>query len=85
MKFTRRIPGERLSEYDLRTGDTLQVLAFEDSDYVVRVIRDEEIAASSGAAGDWLMSARGSVKIAPGETVDDLRMDYYSRKFGVGT
>ncbi len=82
MTFTQRIPAERLLGFDLREGDTLQVVAV-DSDFVVEVSRAEELAAVGGKASEWLQSARGSVKLASGETPDDVRMDYYHSKYGI--
>lgn len=35
-----------------------------------------------GMASDWLRSARGSVSLAPGESVDDARMGFYAGKYG---
>lgn len=43
-----------------------------------------DAAPAAGKASDWLRSARGSVKLAAGETVDDARMEFYSGKYGVG-
>ena len=37
-----------------------------------------------GSASDWLRSARGSVKLAAGESVDDARMGFYAGKYGAG-
>lgn len=83
MIFTQKIPAERLLGFDLRKGDTLQVLALEDSEFVVQVSRVEPSVAPRGKASEWLESARGSAKLAAGETVDDVRMDYHVSKFGI--
>ncbi len=82
MTFTQRIPAERLMGFDLQQGDTLQVMAV-DSDFVVEVRRAENPAAARGNASEWLQSARGSVKLAAGETPDDARMGYYGTKYGI--
>lgn len=82
MTFTQRIPAERLLGFDLREGDTLQVVAV-NSDFVVEVRRAEEPAGATGKASEWLKSARGSVKLASGETLDDVRMGYYGSKYGI--
>lgn len=82
MTFTQRIPAERLLGFDLQEGDTLQVVSV-NSDFVVEVRRDDKPAATKGNAGEWLRSARGSVKLAPGETPDDIRMTYYGSKYGI--
>jgi hypothetical protein len=85
MTFTQRIPAERLLGLDLQEGDTLHLLAVVDSAFVVQVSRAEEPAVARGKASEWLQSARGSVKLAPGETLDDLRMNYYASKYGVAS
>jgi len=83
MTFTQRIPAERLSDLNLHEGDTLQVIALIDSAFVVQVSRADDGPPATGKASEWLRSAKGSVRLAPGESVDDLRMDYYATKHGV--
>jgi hypothetical protein len=83
MTFTQRIPAERLLGLDVHQGDTLHVLAVLDSSFIVQVNRAEEAPAATGKASEWLKSARGSVNLAPDETVDDARMDYYAAKYGL--
>jgi hypothetical protein len=83
MTFTQKIPAERLLGIDLQKGDTLEVVAVVDSEFVVEVHRAEASAGVRGKASEWLQSARGSVKLAPGETLDDLRMSYYGPKYGI--
>lgn len=83
MIFTQRIPAERLLGLDVHQGDTLHVLAVLDSSFVVQVNRADESPATTGKASEWLKSARGSVNLAPDETVDDARMDYYTTKYGL--
>lgn len=73
MLFIQRIPAERLLGFNLQKGDTLQVVAVEDSDFVVQVSRVEPSVAARGKASEWLESARGSVKLAAGETVEDVQ------------
>lgn len=85
MTFTQRIPAERLLGYDLHEGDTLHVVAVVDASFVVQVSRAEKPAPARGKATEWLESARGSVKLAPGETVDDVRMGYYAAKYGIAS
>lgn len=85
MRFTQRIPAERLLGLDLREGDTLHLVAVVDSTFVVQVSRAEEPAVDHGKASEWLQSARGSVKLASSETVDDVRMNYYASKYGVAS
>ena len=45
----------------------------------------EPPAAARGKATEWLESARGSVILAPGETLDDLRMSYHGPKYGINS
>lgn len=82
MVTTRMIPIETLSGLELHTGDTLQILAVEEGSFLVRVSREEE-SPTRGSAGEWLKSARGAVRLADGETSDDVRIDYYTEKFGL--
>jgi len=81
--FTQSIPTERLSDLDLHEGDTLQVIALLDYAIIVNVSRADDGPPAAGKASEWLRSAKGSVQLAPGESVDDLRMDYYATKHGV--
>ena len=37
----------------------------------------------AGAVSQWVKQARGSVRLAPGESADDARMAYYAEKYGV--
>lgn len=83
MIFTQRILIERLPDLHFQKGDTLQVMEVENSAIVVQVKRDEAPAPSQGKASEWLASARGSVRLSPGETVDDVRMGYYASKYGI--
>ena len=43
----------------------------------------EPMAARSGAVSEWVKRARGSVRLAPGESADDARLAYYAGKYGV--
>jgi hypothetical protein len=83
MTFTQRIPADRLSGLDVHEGDTLHVIALLDASFVVQISRADDKPPVAGKASEWLRSAKGSVRLAPGESVDDLRMDYYSAKHGV--
>lgn len=38
---------------------------------------------SASAARDWVLRARGSVQLAPGESVDDVLLAHYSGKENV--
>ena len=55
-----------------------------------RIYSDEELAAmltedqrGTGTASEWLRTAKGSVRAAAGESVDDARLAYYAAKYGV--
>ena len=83
MTFTQSIPAKSLLGLDVHKGDTLHVIAVLESSFVVQVNRGDDVKASAGKASDWLNSARGSVRLAPGETVEDARMEYYASKHGL--
>jgi hypothetical protein len=36
-----------------------------------------------GSAGAWAKRFAGTATLAPGETIDDVRMDHYREKYGV--
>ena len=55
-----------------------------------RIYSEEELAAmiaevqrATGTASEWLRTAKGSVRAADGESVDNVRMAYYMAKYGV--
>jgi hypothetical protein len=78
------IPTGCLGGLDVRQGDTLRILASRGNELVVELRRDTASEPrSSGIISQWLRSARGSVRLEPGESADDVRMDYYSTKFGL--
>ncbi|MEO6740055.1 MAG: hypothetical protein ABIP20_07375 [Chthoniobacteraceae bacterium] len=83
MTFTQRIPADRLLGLDLHEGDKLHVIAQLESSLVVQVTRADGLRSARGKACEWLRSAKGSVRLNPGETVDDARMDYYAAKHGI--
>jgi hypothetical protein len=41
------------------------------------------VATQHGKVSEWLRTAKGSVRTAVGETAEDIRMEYYSAKYGV--
>ncbi len=52
-----------------------------------RIYSEEELAAmiaedqrATGSASEWLRTAKGSVRVAAGESADDARMAYYTAK-----
>jgi hypothetical protein len=38
---------------------------------------------TSGKAAEWVREAKGSVRLSPGESADDVRLDYYTTKYGL--
>jgi hypothetical protein len=85
MTFTQRIPADLLSGLNVHEGDTLHVTALLDSSFVVQISRANVIHSATGKASEWVKSAKGSVRLAPGESVHDLRMEYYAAKHGLTT
>ena len=83
MTFTKHIPADCLADLNVHEGDILEVVAIENSTCLVKVSRVEGKAAQTGAASDWLRSARGSVHLSSDESVDDLRLAYYAEKYSV--
>ncbi len=84
MTFTRRIPADRFLDLDVREGDTLHMIALRGSSFLVRVSRTENtLLPERGKPSEWLRTAKGSVRLNAGETVDDARMDYYATKYGL--
>ena len=85
MTTTERIPAKHLQRLDVQQGDSLHVLSVSDSDVVVEVRRHAAAPVrSEGKASEWLRTAKGSVRLAPGETVDDARMAHLREKHGLG-
>ena len=84
MTTTKTIPAERLRGFDVHQGDTLHILAVMDSEILVQFSRNETASSEpSGKASEWLRTAKGSVRLAPDESTDDARMDYYTAKYGL--
>ena len=83
MTTTATIPAESLRSLGLHEGDRLRILQKKGSDLVVEIDRREEgmTATQSEALLEWLRISTGIVKLAPGETEDDVRMAYYREKY----
>jgi hypothetical protein len=80
----RTIAADCLGGLDVRQGDTLRILASRGNEWVVEICRDTvREPRGSGIISQWLRSAKGSVRLEPGESVDDVRMDFYSTKYGL--
>ena len=41
------------------------------------------VAVRHGKVAEWLRTAKGSVRAAAGETAEEIRMEFYSAKYGV--
>lgn len=84
MTTIKSIPAEKLSGLDVHEGDTLHILALKESAFLIRISRTDAVRkAAPGKASEWVRSARGSVRLPPNVTVDDVRMDYYAVKHGL--
>jgi len=84
MTITTPVPAERWRGLDVHQGDSLQVLAVTESEVLVQISRaDRKPESAAGKAGEWLRSARGSVRIGAGISADDARMAYYAAKYGL--
>ena len=83
MTTTKTVPLENITRLGLHEGDTLQVLAAMGSGFVVRITQAANVPEPhpGGAAAAWLKSARGSVKLADGESIEAARMAYYRDKY----
>ena len=84
MTTIKSIPAERLSGLDVHEGDTLHILALKEEAFLIQISRTDAVQeASPGKASEWVRSARGSVRLEPNETADDVRMDYCTAKHGL--
>lgn len=83
MTRTQYIPAGALLDLDVREGDTLHVIARQESSFLVEVRRGETPPQTPGKASEWLRTARGSVRLEENETPDDVRMNYYSTKYNL--
>lgn len=84
MTTIKSIPAERLSGLDVHEGDTLHILALKEAAFLIQISRTDTVEkAAPGKAGEWVRSARGTVRLATNETADDVRMDYYAAKYGL--
>ena len=84
MTVTKTIPSSAVAGLELHTGDALHVLAVTEGSILVQLRRmDSPQLAPRGTASEWLKTARGAVRLLPGETADDIRMDYYAEKYGL--
>ena len=82
MTTIKYIPAEKLNSLDVHEGDTLHILALEENAFRIRISRTDAVqTVALGKASEWVRSARGSVQLAPNETADDVRMDYYQVKY----
>ena len=84
MTITKTIPSTQLASLGLKQGDTLHVLSALDAAFIIQISRDEGVSsAPHRKATEWLESARGSVRLQPGESAEDARMAFYTKKYGL--
>jgi hypothetical protein len=83
MTTTKTVSATSLNALGLHEGDVLHVLGKLDSMFVVQISHTDapESGTAPGSATAWLKSARGSIKLAEGETADKLRSAYYADKY----
>ncbi|MSU50771.1 MAG: hypothetical protein EXS37_17075 [Opitutus sp.] len=84
MTIMKAISAEQWRGLDVHQGDSLHVIAVTASEFLVEISRPEGPPETvAGKAGEWLRSARGSVRMAAGISADDARMDSYAPKYGL--
>lgn len=85
MSQTIHIAAAHLGALALHQGDTLRVLSNDDAGVVVVIERLPQNAplARKGTAREWVRSAKGSVHLSPGASIDEARMEYYAGKYGL--
>ena len=82
MTLTKTLPARSVRNLGLHAGDTLHILTVTDEAAVVLISHPEPAAAPARqSVREWLQTARGSVRLAPGETADEVRMSYYAEKY----
>ena len=74
MPTTKSIPKEAFGELGLRAGDSLRIVAVMDNSFLVTISHQDEGVIVKGSAREWVKSARGTIKLAPGESADDIRI-----------
>ena len=85
MTTTAIIPTNHFAGRDIQPGDTLRVLSVTELAVTVEVLRRGAARGRSRSkVSAWLRTAKGSVRLLPGETVDDARMTHLRRKHALG-
>lgn len=85
MTITKKVPADRWHGLDVHLGDSHQVIGVTESDFLVQISRADGLSApTAGTAGEWLRSAKGSVRMTAGISADDASMDFYAAKYGLG-
>ncbi len=74
------LPGDRLQGLDIQAADTWRILSARENEFVIELYRASQCAKSGGIA-KWLVSAKGSVHLDTGETVDDVRDEHIAQKY----
>ncbi len=76
------LSAKSLQELSVRQGDTLRILSSEGDQFVIELHRVSPPSTDkSSSIRTWLQTAKGSVQLGPGETVDQLRQEFYSQKY----
>lgn len=86
MSTVQEIPAEAFRDLDVHEGDTFKVVEVREGTLLVEMRRDvsaETRKKATTPAAAWVEHAAGMVKLAPGETEDDVRMAYYREKYGL--
>lgn len=85
MNTVQEIPAEAFRDLDVHEGDTFKVVEVRDGTVLVEMRRDSasERQSKIQAVESWIRNSAGIVKLAPGETEDDVRMAHYRRKYGL--
>lgn len=85
------VPSDSLRGLDVQRGDVLRILSSEGDQVRIEIERAGQENASvrrdetheSSKVRQWLKTARGIVKLAPGETVESVLDDYHQQKYQI--
>lgn len=85
MTTTQAIAVDAVRPLGLHAGDSLHVLEEKEGFFLMQILHATSVpkVAKRGSAGAWAREARGTARLAAGESRDDARMAYYREKFGV--
>lgn len=83
MTTTKEIAIDAVRPLGLHAGDSLHVLEEKEGFFLMQILHAAPNVAKRGSAGAWARAARGSSRLAAGETRDDARMAYYREKYSL--